>query len=349
MSHPVLDQRSETLLRLLISRFIVQGQPIGSRTLAHEPGLSISAATVRNVMADLQDLGLIQSPHISAGRIPTVLGYRLFIDSMLKLEPLPNEEKEEIEIRLNEENDAKELMNEASKLLSEVTKFCGVVFLPDSSIAKLRQIEFVRLSKHRVLVILITEDGQVQNRVISVDREYSPSELVSAANYFNETFRGKSLSSVRELLLLEMKRDSQQINELLQTAVNIAANLFVDDHSDDDVVVSGRSNLFDVPDLAAIDKIKKIFEIFKARHSLLTLLNKSVKARGVSIFIGAESGYENLDDCSVITAPYQIGGHNIGAIGVIGPTRMAYEHVIPVVDVTAQMLGNALSHLNQKR
>lgn len=349
MSHPVLDQRSETLLRLLISRFIVQGQPIGSRTLAHEPGLSISAATVRNVMADLQDLGLIQSPHISAGRIPTTLGYRLFIDSMLKLEPLPTEEKEEIEVRLNEESDAKELVNEASKLLSEATQFCGVVIMPDSSIAKLRQIEFVRLSQRRVLVILITEDGQVQNRVIYVDRKYSSSELVSAANYFNETFRGKLLSSVRELLLVEMKRDSQQINELLQTAVKIAGNLFVDDHADDEMVVSGRSNLFDVPDLAAIEKIKKIFEIFKTRHSLLTLLNKSVKARGVSIFIGAESGYENLDDCSVITAPYQIGGHNIGAIGVIGPTRMPYEHVIPVVDVTARMLGNALSQLNQQQ
>ncbi len=349
MVNPVLDKRAETLLRLLISRFIVQGQPIGSRTLAHDPSLSISAATIRNVMADLQDLGLIQSPHASAGRIPTTLGYRLFIDSMLQLEPLPTEGKEEIETRLKDEKDAKELMAEASKLLSEVTQFCGIVFMPDSSVAKLKQIEFVRLTQKRVLVILVTEDGQVQNRVISIDREFSPSVLVNAANYFNETFRGKALSTVGELLLIEMKRDSQEINNLLQTAVEIAADLFVEDRTEDEVLVSGRSNLFDVPDLAAIEKIRKIFELFKTRHSLLTLLNKSLKARGVTIFIGAESGYDSLNECSVVTAPYQVDGQSLGAIGVIGPTRMPYEQVIPVVGVTAQMLGTVLSQLNPQQ
>ena len=341
-----LDERSETLLRMLISRFIDDGNPVGSRTLSHESGIQLSAATIRNVMADLEDLGLIQAPHTSAGRIPTPLGYRLFIDSLLTVRPLRSYMEREIKYRLDEENDAKELLSTASNVLSDVTQFAGLVFLPKNSVAKLRQIEFVGLSRLRILVILVTEDGQVQNRVINNEQKYTPSELNQAANYFNETYRGKSLSSVKTHLLNEMNQDREQINELMQTAITIANSMFRDSGRDEeDVVVSGEEKLLSVPDLAAVEKIRKIFETFKTRHSLLSLLDQSVHAQGVSIFIGSESGYEGLDECSVVAAPYTVEGQNLGAIGVIGPTRMPYDQVIPIVDVTAKILGNALSHL----
>ncbi len=343
-----LDERSETLLRLLISRFIEQGHPVGSRTLSHEPGLMLSAATIRNVMADLEEMGLIESPHTSAGRIPTALGYRLFIDYLLTVRPLRAAKEQEIQIRLNEETESKELMTVASNLLSEVTQFVGIVFLPDSSISKFRQIEFVNLSGKRILVILVTEDGTVQNRVIQNNHDYTASELIEAANYFNETFRGKSLTTVKETLVNEMQSDREQIDVLMQTAIHLAGQVFDrDERSDDDFVLSGETNLLNVPDFAAVDKIRKIFEVFRKRQSLLNLLDLSVRARGVSIFIGSESGYDGLNDCSVIAAPYEVEGHSLGAIGVIGPTRMPYDRVIPVVDVTAKMLGNALAQLNQ--
>ncbi len=343
-----LDERSETLLRLLIARFIEQGNPVGSRTLSHEPGLILSAATIRNVMADLEELGLIKSPHTSAGRVPTAMGYRLFIDSLLTVRPLRASKEQEIKYRLNEETDAKELMTAASNLLSDVTQFAGIVFLPDSSASKFRQIEFVSLPSNRLLVILVTEDGTVQNRVISNNQDYSPSELVEAANYFNEVYRGKPLAQVKEHLVAEMKSDREQISLLMQTAINIASQVFGrEERNDDDLVLSGEANLLKVPDFAAVEKIRKIFDTFRKRNSLLNLLDLSVRARGVSIFIGNESGYDGLDDCSVVTAPYEVEGQSLGAIGVIGPTRMPYDRVIPIVDVTAKMLGNALAQLNQ--
>ena len=342
-----LDERSETLLRLLVARFIEQGQPVGSRTLSHEPDLMLSAATIRNVMSDLEHMGLIKAPHTSAGRIPTAMGYRLFIDSLLTVRPLRAAKEQEIKYRLNEETDAKELMMAASNLLSEVTQFAGIVFLPDSSISKFRQIEFVGLSHNRILVILVTEDGTVQNRVIHNNRGYSPSELTEAANYFNDVYRGKPLAWVKETLVAEMKRDQEQINALMQAAISIASQMFGrDDRHDEDLVLSGEANLLKVPDFAAVEKIRKIFDTFNRRNSLLNLLDLSVRARGVSIFIGSESGYDGLDDCSVVTAPYEVEGQSLGAIGVIGPTRMPYDRVIPVVDVTAKMLGNALAHLS---
>ena len=344
-----LDDRSETLLRLLIARFIEQGQPVGSRTLSHEPSLTLSAATIRNVMADLEDMGLIQSPHTSAGRIPTALGYRLFIDSLLTVQPLRSSKEQEIQYRLNEETDAKELMMATSNLLSEVTQFAGIVFLPDSSASKFRQIEFVSLSSNRILVILVTEDGTVQNRVIHNNQDYSSSELTEAANYFNEVFRGRPLATVKEILVRDMKRDREEIDALMQTAINLAGQVFDrNERSDEDLVLSGEANLLNVPDFAAVDKIKRIFDTFRKRQSLLNLLDLSVRAQGVTIFIGSESGYDGLDDCSVVTAPYEVEGRSLGAIGVIGPKRMPYDRVIPVVDVTAKMLGNALTQLSQK-
>ena len=340
-----LDERSETLLRMLIARFIDQGYPVGSRTLSHEPGLKLSAATIRNVMADLEDLGLIASPHTSAGRVPTTLGYRMFIDSLVTLRPVKPERQKEIKYRLNEERNFKEMLTATSELLSDVTQFAGIVFLPKSDVARFRQIEFVNLSDTRILVILITEDGQVQNRVISNDRNLTPAELTEASNFFNDKYRGKSLSLVKEELFSEMKRDREQIDTMIGNAISIAQRVL--DDSEEDVVVRGEENLFNVPDFAAIEKVRKIFETFKTRHSLLSLLDQSIRARGVSIFIGSESGYSGLDECSVVTAPYEVEGESLGAIGVIGPTRMRYDRVIPIVDVTAQMLSNALLHLRR--
>ena len=344
-----LDKRAEDLLRMLIAKFIEQGDPVGSRTLAHEPGVDLSPATVRNVMADLEDLGLIMSPHTSAGRIPTAKGYRFFIDSLLNVQPLGGIAISQIEDRLNEGQDTKELMMTVSEFLSEVTKFAGVVILPNMTGTTFRQIEFVKISAKRVLVVLITEDGRVQNRVILDEQEYSENELISAANYFNDKHRGKSLSVIRNQLLREMQRDSEEINKLMETAISMASRVIdCDDYGSANVLVSGEEQLLDVPDLAAVEKIRKIFETFRTRHSLLNLLDKSIKARGVSIFIGDESGFDGLNDCSVVAAPYEVEGEKIGVIGVIGPTRMQYERVIPVVDVTAVTLSNALMHLSHE-
>ena len=344
-----LDKRAEELLRMLVSKFIEQGSPVGSRTLAHEPGVDLSPATIRNVMADLEDMGFIRAPHTSAGRIPTPQGYRFFIDTMLNVKPLRSSTVTQIEGRLNEGHDTKELMQTASEFLSDITKFASIVFLPHLSTTTFRQIEFVPISTKRVLVVLITEDGQVQNRVISNDREYSENELVEAANFFNDMYRGKSLYVVKEQLLREMKRDKEQIHGLMDTAITIASGLIDREGlGSEDVLVSGEENLFSIPDFAAIEKIKKIFETFKTRHSLLSLLDQSIKAQGVSIFVGDESGYAGLNECSVVTAPYEVEGQTIGVLGVIGPTRMHYDQVISVVDVTAHMLSNALTHLNQQ-
>ncbi len=339
-----LDERAESLLKMLISRFIDLGQPVGSRTLAQQQGMQLSPATIRNVMSDLEDLGLIRSPHTSAGRVPTAQGYRFFIDSLLTVKPVNRMTLDEMEERFTKGNDARELTTAASELLSEVTQFAGVVVLPNISVAAFHQIEFLKLSGNRILVILVTEDGRVQNRVISNDNKFSDSEVEQAANFFNQKYKGQPLSRVKERLLNEIKSDSEQINKLMETAVTVARNVFTEE-DEETVMLSGEEKLLNVPDFAAVEKIRKIFETFRARHSLLSLLDQSVKASGVSIFVGDESGFDGLDDCSVVTAPYEVEGVSIGVLGVIGPTRMRYEQVIPVVDVTAQLLGNALTHL----
>ncbi len=341
-----LDKRAESLLKMLIARFIEQGQPIGSRTLALQQGVKLSPATIRNVMSDLENLGLIRAPHTSAGRVPTSQGYRFFIDSLLTVEPLNRITLGEIQERLNTGMDARQLTAAASELLSEVTQFAGVVVMPHISATSFRQIEFVKLSGNRILVILVTQDGRVQNRVISNEHEYTDSELEQAANFFNRKYQGQLLSRVRNQLLNEMKSDRDQISKLMETAVTVASEVFLDDEQES-VMLSGEEKLLSVPDFSAIEKIRKIFETFKARHSLLGLLDQSIKADGVSIFVGDESGFAGLDECSVVTAPYEVEGESIGVIGVIGPTRMPYEQVISVVDVTAHLLGNAMSQLHE--
>lgn len=339
-----LGERADTLLKALIELYINEGQPVGSRTLARHADLSLSPATVRNVMSDLEELGLIHAPHTSAGRVPTRLGYRLFVDYLLTVEPLKEEAVDSIQAKLASESDPRVLLSTASEMLSNVTHFAGLILIPGQENARLRQIEFLKLPSNRVLTILVTDDGRVQNRVIPTDREYTGSELTEAANYFNDVYSGSTLAKVRRMLLGEMKTDSDRMHEITKTAVAMAGKMFDQEEQDkDDVVLSGEENLLSIPDLCQIDTLQKLFDAFKAKQDLLDLLDRSMRVNGISIFIGGESGYKALNDVSVITAPYQTGGAVVGTIGVIGPTRMNYEQVIPIVDVTARLLSGALS------
>jgi len=295
-------------------------------------------------MSDLEELGLIHAPHTSAGRVPTGLGYRLFVDYLLTVEPLKEEAVDSIQTRLASESDPRVLLSTASEMLSNVTHFAGLILIPGQENARLRQIEFLKLPSNRVLTILVTDDGRVQNRVIPTDREYSSSELTEAANYFNGAYSGSTLAKVRRMLLGEMKTDSDRMHDITKTAVAMAGKMFDQEEQDkDDVVLSGEENLLSIPDLCQIDTLQKLFDAFKTKQDLLDLLDRSMRVNGISIFIGGESGYKALNDVSVITAPYQTGGAVVGTIGVIGPTRMNYEQVIPIVDVTARLLSGALS------
>ena len=341
-----LGERAQNLLKLLIRRYISDGEPVGSRTLSREPGLDLSAATIRNVMADLEDLGLIRAPHTSAGRVPTQKGYRIFVDSLLKVKMPNHSNSREIRDALVGTKDPDQLLETASELLSDITQYAGVIMLPDTEQAKLRQVEFLELAEDRVLAILVTDDGKVQNRVIFLDKKLSPSDLVEAANFFNSQHAGRTLQEVRHRLLIDMQLDSDAMNTMMRTAVEMASQLLDEETAEDGVVVSGETKLLGIPDFDQLGKLREIFDAFKAKQDLLELLDKSMRASGISIFIGEESGYSALTDCSVVTAPYESDGRCIGVLGVIGPTRMAYEEVIPVVDITAKVLGNVLRNLH---
>ena len=341
-----LSERAQNLLKLLIRRYVSDGEPVGSRTLSREPGLDLSAATIRNVMSDLEDLGLIRAPHTSAGRVPTQLGYRVFVDSLLKMHIPEKSNAREISEVLSSAKNPDELLGAASELLSDITQYAGVIMLPDTEQAKLRQVEFLELAEDRVLAILVTDDGRVQNRVLFLDKQLTPSELVEAANFFNVQHAGRTLHEVRHRLLLDMQLDSDAMSRMMRTAVEMASQLLDDESAQEGVVVSGETKLLGIPDFDQLGKLRDIFDAFKTKQDLLDLLDKSMRATGISIFIGEESGYSALTDCSIVTAPYESDGRCIGVLGVIGPTRMAYEKVIPVVDITARVLGNALRALH---
>jgi heat-inducible transcriptional repressor len=344
MSDMALNPRAEILLKALIERYISDGQPVGSRTLARDLGNELSPATIRNVMADLEELGLIQSPHTSAGRIPTALGYRVFVDTLLKVRPIDASELRRLEGELSSAPDPQQLMEAASSLLSQVTRLAGVVMLPRQEQAAVRQIEFLQLSANRVLAILVTQEGRVHNRVIVTDRTYSPAELVEAANFFNDQYAGRFLSEVKQVLLAAMQQDSDAMQRAMRTAMTMARHMFTDEDSQGaEIVVSGESNLLEVPELGDVRKLRRLFDTFNTKRDLLHLLDQCLRTNGVQIFIGGESGYQAFEECSVVASPYQVGGRIVGMLGVIGPTRMSYEHVIPIVDVTARLLGGALS------
>ena len=340
----MLNERAQHLFRVLVQRYIGSGQPVGSRTLSRDSKLDLSPATVRNVMADLEDLGLLRSPHVSAGRVPTVQGYRFFVDSLLKVAPLDEGELEHLRTQLEIKGERVSLLDAATSLISDATHMAGIVTLPKQERLILRHVEFLALSAERVLVILVVNGSDVQNRVIHLGRPYSPALLQQVGNYLNEVCAGKDLLEVRESLLAELKEHRSSLDELMLTAIEMADKAFVKDGGDEEaLLVAGQTNLMGYGELADMEKLRHLFEAFREKTELLHVLDQCLRAEGLQIFIGEESGFEVLDGCSVIAAPYEHEDKVLGVLGVIGPTRMAYDRVIPIVDVTARLLGAALN------
>ena len=339
------NDRARLLLKALIERYIRDGEPVGSSTLARDSGLDLSPATVRNVMAELEERGYITSPHTSAGRVPTELGYRFFVDTLIRCKPLKKTEVDRLRRRLEgDAHTAKALVASTSNLLSALTRLAGVVTLPQQKNAELRQIEFLALSENRALAILVINDREVQNRILELDRRYTQDELVQAANYLNAEFGGKTLLEVRAKLLEELRLTSERMNRMMLDAIAMAQQAFREDRQDGmEYVLAGETNLIGLAGLSDVDKLRRLFEAFDRKRHILHLLDKSLTAEGVQIFIGGESGYHMLEGCSIVTAPYAVGEEVVGVLGIIGPTRMAYERVIPIVDLTARLLGSALN------
>ena len=320
---------------------------MGSRSLSRESGMALSAATIRNVMADLEELGFVTSPHTSAGRVPTDKGYRFFVDTLLKVRPLETEAVQIIQQGLvSRSDDPNALVAAASKMLSSITQLAGVVTLPRQEHKELTQIEFLSLSDNRVLAVLVTNGREVQNRVMQLERTYSSEELRRAANYLNQQFAGRDLSTVREQLVAQLKQTREHLNQSMIDAIWLAQQVVASDEARPPMqyVIAGETNLMGFAELSSVEKLRRLFEAFNQQHDVLHLLDQSLRAEGVQIFIGHESGHTIFDDCSVITAPYAIDKEVVGVLGVIGPTRMAYERVIPIVDLTARLLGAALNN-----
>lgn len=337
----MLDRRAQMLLKTLVERHIVDGHPVGSRTLSRFSGLDLSPATIRNVMADLEELGLIASPHTSAGRVPTPRGYRLFVDTLLTVEPLRLEQTESIQGRFQSE-EPKRVLSLAADLLSNLSHFAGVVMTPRRS-SQFRQIEFLRLSERRLLLIVVTPEGDVQNRILLTERDYAPAQLVEAANYINQHFAGLSFDEIQGRVQRELTTLRDDITTLMHKAVEASGRALSE--PDDPVVIAGERNLLGVADLSDnMERLRRLFEMFEHKTSLMQLLDASSRAEGVQIFIGGESSLVPMDQLSVVVAPYEVDGKVVGTLGVIGPTRMAYERVIPIVDITARMVSSALSH-----
>ncbi len=341
-----LSDRGQRLLKVLVERYIRDGQPVGSRTLSRDLHQELSAASIRNVMADLEEMGLVASPHTSAGRVPTVRGYRLFVDSLLTIKPLHEGELNSLKSQLLPGGDRQLVLKTASSLLSEITAMAGLVTLPRREQVALRHIEFLPLSNNRVLVILVINEQEVQNRIIHPSRQYSESELQQASNYLNREFAGKSMDEVRRVLLREMQEAREEMNQLMAAAIEMASQVFteeVPDSAEEDYVLAGQTNLMGYAEMADVGKLRRLFDAFTRKQDILHLLDHSLGAEGIQIFIGEESGYSVLDECSVVTSPYTCEGQVVGVLGVIGPTRMAYDRVIPIVDVTARLLSAALN------
>lgn len=345
MSDDAVNERAQLLLKSLIERYIRDGQPVGSKSLLEEAGLSVSAATVRNVMADLEERGLITAPHTSAGRIPTAQGYRLFVDQLLTMQPIEGGNLQSLEANFNPDQSATELAQSASRILSSITAQAGLVTVPKTDLLSLRQVEFLPLSGNRILAILVINERDVQNRVLHTSREYSEEELRQASSVINREFAGQTLSQIRQGLVEAMATDKQSIDSYMQSVLDLATQAFETEEgeSDTDYMVAGEEKLVSLSSVEDLERLQGLFSAFEQKKDILELVDRSIKAEGIQIFIGEESGYDLLGGFSLITAPYHSRGATLGVLGVIGPTRMAYEKVIPMVDVTAQMLSSALN------
>lgn len=343
MSQNELSNRAGTLLRTLVEMHIRDGQPVGSKALHAATGLAVSPATIRNVMSDLEERGFLASPHTSAGRVPTSRGYRFFVDSLLQVQPLDQLAIQALREELNPNRSSKDLVQAASNLLAQITTQAGIVTVPRPEAHQLRQLEFLPLSENRVLVILVTNEREVQNRIIQLERPLSEAQLKAAADLVNQRYAGADLPDVKARLVQEMEEARSRIDEYMSAALELANQALQSDTQDDDYVVAGENYLLGQATPDDMDKLRELFDAFERKRDLLELLERSSRADGVQIFIGEEAGYEVFGDFSVITSPYSQGNQTLGVLGVIGPTRMAYERVIPMVDVTARMLSAALS------
>ncbi|MEO6291544.1 MAG: heat-inducible transcriptional repressor HrcA [Burkholderiaceae bacterium] len=332
----MLDDRAKLLLKALVERYIADGQPVGSRTLSRASGLELSPATIRNVMSDLEELGLIASPHTSAGRIPTTRGYRLFVDTMLTTQ------REHLAPQILAAEQPQKVISNAALLLSNLSQFVGVVIAPRRT-SVFRHIEFLRLSEKRYLVIIVSPDGDVQNRVIFTESDYSQTQLLEAANFLNANYAGMAIEQVRERLKTEVDQLRGEIANLMQTAVQVSSEVL--NQEQDEVVIAGERNLLSVSDFSTdMGQLRRAFDLFEQKTQLMRLLDTSIKAEGVRIYIGGESHVVPIEDLSVVSAPYEVDGRVVGTLAVIGPTRMHYDRMIQIVDITSKLVSNALSH-----
>jgi heat-inducible transcriptional repressor len=342
MANPrALNEKSQLLLKTLVEQYIVDGQPIASRMLADSASVSVSPATVRNIMSELEDLGYISSPHTSAGRVPTALGYRFFVDTLIEVSPMDTFDLASLNRSLDPDMSSQELVESASGILSEFTRMAGLVTIPKRDQATLRHVDFLSLEGNRVLVILVLDDHEVQNRVIYTKQDYSEIQLREASNFINQNFNGEALGNIRDRLVSAMRLDRESMSSLMQTTLEVTDKAF-DREEISDFVVKGQENLLATNQ--ALDDIRQLFQAFSMKGDILHLLDRCMESDGVQLFIGNESGYEILDECSVVTSPYHVDGNLVGVLGVIGPTRMAYDRVIPIVDATARLLSAALDN-----
>ena len=338
----MLDERAKSLLKTLVERYIADGQPVGSRTLSRTSGLELSPATIRNVMADLEDLGLIASPHTSAGRIPTARGYRLFVDTMLTVRSLSTESQTELAGAREQlqPDQPQRVITHAAQLLSNLSNFVGVVTAPRKT-SVFRHIEFLRLSERRILVIMVAPDGDVQNRVIFTSHDYTQAQLIEASNLLTANYAGLTIEEVRERLKREIDELRSEIGELMQAAVQAGSQAMADQEQ---VVISGEHKLLAVQDFSSdMSSLRRLFDLFEHKTQLMRLLDVSSRAEGVRIYIGGESMVVPFEELSIVSAPYEVDGQIVGTLGVIGPTRMAYDRMIQIVDITSRLVSNALS------
>ncbi len=348
MTQPELSQRAQILLKTLVERHIRDGQPVGSKTLLQESGLAVSAATIRNVMSDLEERGYLKSPHTSAGRVPTSAGYRMFVDTLLQVQPIDQAAvallRQEISNELNPDLPARQLVHSASQLVSTITAHAGLVTVPRQNANQLRQVEFLPLEGDRVLVIMVVNEREVQNRIIHTERQYTEEELRLATTLVNQRFAGSRLDEIKRQVVSEMEADRRSIDTYMQATLDLASKVFEENESEkEDYVVAGESQLVGSASPEELERLQELFEAFQRKKDLLHLLEHCTRAQGIQIFIGEEAGFEGLGGYSMITAPYTDGANTLGVLGVIGPTRMAYAQVIPAVDVTARILSSALS------
>ena len=338
------NNRAQYLLKVLIQKYISDGSPIGSRTLLEDSGLDISPATVRHVMSDLEDHGLIRAPHTSSGRIPTARGYRMFVDTLVRYQKPDTDYIDEIQSDLRTDNyDTGQLIDKVSNTLSRITSLAGIVKVPKGDNVSLKRIEFLPLSENRILTILVLNNDEVQNRILDTKEKHSASELQKVSNFINENYANQSLDSIRMKLVSDMDETRLSMNKEMQDIISTASKAMeVADENEDEFIVAGERNLMDFAELSNVEKLKQLFDAFSSKRMMIDLLDRSISAEGVQIFIGSESGFSMLDDCSVVAAPYKMSKNQVGVLGVIGPKRMAYDRVVPIVDLTAKMLGSII-------